>query len=88
LGDTFYPGWRAYVDGRAVAVHCVDYVFRGVVLPPGEHEVTFVYQPLSFRLGLMVSLVTGSVLAALVTFRLLRSLNQREKRGARRGVVE
>lgn len=88
LGDTFYPGWRAYVDGCEVAVHCVDYVFRGVVLPPGEHEVAFVYQPLSFRLGLMVSLVTGSVLSAMVTFRLRRALSQREKRGFRRGVVE
>ncbi|MBN1146803.1 MAG: YfhO family protein [Anaerolineales bacterium] len=58
LSDTWYPGWRAWVDGRATPVLRADYLFRAVPLEAGEHQVVFAYQPLSFWLGLALSLAT------------------------------
>jgi hypothetical protein len=66
LTDTYYPGWRAYLNGREVPVHQTDYVFRGVRLPPGEHTVRFLFQPVSFRLGAAVTLATLLAVAAAV----------------------
>lgn len=63
LDDTYYPGWTATVDGHAAPVNQVDYVLRGVVLPPGSHTVTFRYQPLSWRIGWIISLLTLVVMA-------------------------
>jgi hypothetical protein len=57
LNDTWYPGWKATVDGREVPIERVDYVFRGVRVGPGEHTIAFTYEPLSFRLGWIVSLL-------------------------------
>ncbi len=57
LADSYYPGWKAYVDGREVPLLRADYAVRAVQLGPGQHQVCFVYEPSSFRLGLILSLV-------------------------------
>jgi Bacterial membrane protein YfhO len=59
LTDTFYPGWEATVDGKEISIVRANYFARGVFVPAGEHRVVFTYRPLSFRLGALVSLVTG-----------------------------
>ena len=59
LSENHYPGWQAFVDGRAVEVLRVNYNLRGVVLAPGAHDVRFVYRPKSVLLGLLVSLLAA-----------------------------
>jgi len=63
LLDNFYPGWRAVAGGRELPIHRADYTFRAVALPAGTTTVEFVYQPLSVRIGLLVSLSTVAALA-------------------------
>jgi hypothetical protein len=58
LSDVYYPGWRATVDGVPVEVLRADYVFRAVLLPPGEHTVRMTFAPWTWRVGLVVSVVT------------------------------
>ena len=58
LSDVYYPGWRAEVDGAPAEVLRADYVFRAVLLSPGEHTVRMVFAPWTWRVGLAVSLVT------------------------------
>jgi hypothetical protein len=57
LGENHYPGWRTYIDGRAVDTLRVDYNLRGAVLPAGEHLVQFSYQPKSLLIGTAISLL-------------------------------
>ncbi|HEV2763962.1 MAG TPA: YfhO family protein, partial [Pyrinomonadaceae bacterium] len=66
LSENHYPGWRAYVDGRAVETMRVNYNLRGVALPPGEHEVRFLYRPKSVYFGLLVSLLAAAGLGVWV----------------------
>jgi hypothetical protein len=63
LGDQFYTGWRAWVDGRPTAVIAANGVWRGVPLQPGVHTIEFRFQPSSVRLGLVLTLC-GLALAA------------------------
>jgi uncharacterized membrane protein YfhO len=62
LADSYYPGWRALVDGKPAPVLRVDYLFRAVPLPAGEHEVSFYYEPDSLRLGAAISAVALAVI--------------------------
>lgn len=54
--DVHYPGWRAWIDGRAADILLVNTAFRGVWLPPGSHEVRFRFVPRSFHVGIALSL--------------------------------
>lgn len=44
LADSYYPGWRA----AGFRLYRADYLFRGVLLPPGMHDVRFFYRPSLF----------------------------------------
>lgn len=58
LSEVYYPGWRAYVDGRAERVLRANYAFRAVYLEPGYHEVRLIFEPLSWKVGLGISVAT------------------------------
>jgi len=58
LTDSYFPGWRAYVDGQETPVLRANYLFRAVNLPQGAHWVEFRYQPGSFQWGMTISLAT------------------------------
>jgi hypothetical protein len=57
LADEMYPGWSATIDGRPETIYRADYLFRAVFVPAGQHTVEFVYQPRSFRLGMLITLL-------------------------------
>jgi hypothetical protein len=57
LTDVHYPGWKVKVDGRTADLHRVDYLLRGTSLPAGRHRVEFTYEPTSWRIGWIVSLI-------------------------------
>jgi hypothetical protein len=63
IGHTYHPGWQASVDGQPTSVLRANFAFQAVALPEGEHTVRLDFAPLSFRLGLAVSLCTLTVMA-------------------------
>jgi uncharacterized membrane protein YfhO len=64
LSDTYYPGWRALVDGREQPLVRGDLLFRVVPVPAGQHEVVFRFEPTSIRVGLAITVVALLVAAA------------------------
>lgn len=65
LADLYYPGWKVFVDGTAVADQRYRGCLRSVVLAEGIHSVTWRYCGGVERVGLIGS---GCALAALVVF--------------------
>ncbi len=63
LLDSWYPGWRAQVNGVATAVRRADYAFRAVAVPAGESTVRFHYVPFAFWIGLVFSGLAAAGLA-------------------------
>lgn len=64
--DSYFPGWQATIDGRAATVERADYLFRAVLIPPGEHLVEWRYLPAGLFAGASVSLVAMAAMAALL----------------------
>ncbi len=58
LSDTFYPGWRVFVDGHERKILKADFCFRAVLLPEGKHRVKFIYIPDSLILGASITIIT------------------------------
>lgn len=64
LPEVHYPGWRVEVDGRTAPLEVHQETFLAVRLAPGPHTVVFRYEPMSFRSGVALAILT--VLALLV----------------------
>lgn len=57
LADTYYPGWTARVNGIPTPVTQTEGLFRSIKVPKGEGVIEFLYQPVSFYVGLKVSIL-------------------------------
>ncbi|MCR4406559.1 MAG: YfhO family protein [Anaerolineae bacterium] len=71
LSENWYPGWRAWDNGREMPIYRTDYVLRGIYLDAGRHTVQLSYYPVSLRVSSGVSALAWVGLgAALVWFSL------------------
>jgi membrane protein YfhO len=76
LTDLHFPGWKVKLDGKDADLHRVDYLLRGTSLPAGRHRVEFTYEPASFKIAWILSLVAALALAAVTLRILLRPCSQ------------
>jgi hypothetical protein len=72
LTDLHYPGWKVELDGESAPLHRVNYLLRGTSLPAGRHRVEFRYEPATWRLGWIVSLVALAALGGAVAVAMRR----------------
>ena len=78
LSETYYPAWKAYVDGRPAPLYVADHVLRAVPVPAGEHTVELRYESWSLRIGLAVSLTSYLLLIALAVASVRRQQQTRK----------
>jgi uncharacterized membrane protein YfhO len=57
LKDTFYPGWKAYVNGQEVPIEKYEKIYRSIKIPSGNNYIEFRYIPESFRIGATASII-------------------------------
>jgi uncharacterized membrane protein YfhO len=65
--DSFFPGWKAFVDGREVEILRADYLFRAIPLQKGTHVIEVRYEPSGYRAGKWIS-VAGLFLVVSLFF--------------------
>ena len=65
--DSFFPGWKAEIDGQKTNVYMADGLVKGILIKDkGKHIVRFYYDPDSFKKGAAVTLTTILILAVLL----------------------
>ncbi|MBI4423298.1 MAG: YfhO family protein [Elusimicrobia bacterium] len=64
IAEPFYPGWKAYVNGKPQAFTRALGAFLQLPVPAGPARVDFVYRPRSFSLGAAFSILALAALAA------------------------
>lgn len=69
LLDSFYPGWKASIDGKESTIYRTNYNFRGIVLPKGNHIVDFIYFPKSLQYGMIISVASLVIIISLLCYR-------------------
>jgi uncharacterized membrane protein YfhO len=74
ISDVWYPGWKAEIDGHKIDVLKANYLFRAVSVPAGKHELRVFYEPASFYLGAVISLL--SILILVITYLISRNFNR------------
>lgn len=62
FSEIYYPlGWNVYIDGKVAPYFSVNYVLRAMVLPAGNHEIVFKFEPETYYKGEKIALA-GSLL--------------------------
>jgi hypothetical protein len=62
--ESYYPGWRASIDGRPTRLYPTDAGFRGVRIPAGRHAVEMRFIPTTLYWAALVTAL--AVLAAAI----------------------
>jgi len=67
LSEIYYPaGWEAILDGEPAEIHKTNYVLRSIVVPAGQHDVTFEFKPNSFVVGHAVSRISSFLILVIL----------------------
>ena len=74
LAYTYYPGWRATVDGRLTEILRANYAFMALPLEPGEHQVMLRYQPVSLVVGAVITGLSFLVVSGTAGLRIIWNL--------------
>lgn len=67
--ETYYPGWRIYVDQKRRMPIQVAGAFLGVMAQPGDRQVTLVFVPASVQVGVFASLIGLALWAGVMSAR-------------------
>jgi hypothetical protein len=68
IAQSFYPAWRATVDGANAPLRRANVAFQAVAVPAGQHHVRVFYSDSKFRNGLLVS-IASLLLCAVIWIR-------------------
>jgi uncharacterized membrane protein YfhO len=69
--DSFYPGWKASLDGIPTEIFRADYNFKAILVPPGRHRASFVFAPTTYAVGLALRRITFALLLLWLSYFLL-----------------
>ncbi len=68
LSEVYYPSWRAYVDGQETRIYRANHALRALPLEAGSHRVELVYDPLSFKIGFVISATVLTITACIAVW--------------------
>jgi hypothetical protein len=58
LSETAYPGWKASIDGQQVTWFTAYSLIRAVCVPAGKHQVEWVFDPVTYKVGAAITIVS------------------------------
>ncbi|GEM_PF-2895121 len=82
LSDSWYPGWKAFVDGKEEKIYRANFLFRAVKVNSGDHIVEFRYRPLSLLSGGILTLFGTILLFIALVLHNLDVIRQHKQEGA------
>jgi hypothetical protein len=75
VNESYSPWWQAQIDHQPwIRTHRLNYLFQGIPLPAGQHEVTFCYRETYTIIALWIALCT----LLLIGLSILPKLSQRQ----------
>jgi hypothetical protein len=80
FSEIYYPeGWKCFIDGNESSHFRANYILRGMVVPGGDHEIRFSFEPASYITGNKVSLASSVLLILAILGFLAASVYRKNK---------
>ncbi len=68
LTDTYYPGWKVFLDNVESPLIIADGIYKAIEVPEGKHNIVFKYDPSSFKIGMAASIASCLTLLFLILY--------------------
>jgi hypothetical protein len=71
FSDIWYgpdKGWQAYIDDKEVSHFRADYALRAMRIPSGDHQIKFRFNPTSYHVGEIISLIFSLLIISLLLY--------------------
>jgi len=72
FSDSYYPGWKAFINGKETKIYKTNGLTKGIFIPKGECEVIFKYSPDYFYILLIISIITTVLIFVIPTIKAKR----------------
>ncbi len=72
-------GWNAYIDGNPVDHFRANYILRALVVPAGNHEIRFAFEPQAVAKGKMISLISSIIIFGVFAFYMFSLFKKKTK---------
>ena len=67
FSEIYYPaGWKSFIDGKESNYFRTDYVLRGMIVPAGDHEIKFRFEPSSYITGNRISYISSMLFILMI----------------------
>ncbi|MEG1717926.1 MAG: hypothetical protein RRX93_03420 [Bacteroidales bacterium] len=77
FSEVYYShGWKAFIDGKETEHFYVNYILRALVVPAGEHEITFLYESDTEKKWSKISIAFVTLLYVLLFAAMANSINR------------
>lgn len=79
ITNTYYPGWRAWIDEAETPVFAVNLINQGIQLPAGTHTIKLQFESQSLQYGIYITLLAHGVVILIfvgTSNRIKKYLNQ------------
>lgn len=61
IGNTYHPGWKAFINGEKTEVYKANHGYLGILVPKGNHKIKLEFAPESFFIAKNLALVLSSL---------------------------
>jgi hypothetical protein len=68
LSEIYYPGWKAFMDGKEKEIYKANYLFRAIYVQKGNHHLELVFEPARFTYGMVFTVSLLILLVLLFSF--------------------
>lgn len=69
FSEIYYDkGWKAFIDNKPAPHFRVNYILRGMIVPAGNHEIEFRFEPAVYYTGNIIASVSSIILLLLAAF--------------------
>jgi hypothetical protein len=80
FSEIYYPaGWKVFIDGTEKEFFRTDWVLRGMIVPGGEHEIKFVFQPACYYTGIKISYASSMIFILMLAGFIINEVLKKKK---------
>jgi uncharacterized membrane protein YfhO len=75
----YAKGWKAFIDNKPSDHFRCDYVLRGMKVPAGSHEITFKFEPDTYKNGETLAGISSILLYVFLAVGIFLDMKKRKE---------